>query len=616
VTGGTSSSSRLAHGLGADMARSEERAHEAVRRLTLVAATPLVRWLVILGAVITPAALCLAFLRAYAVNVPVYDEWRVVSMFAKLYDGTLTVMDVFKQHNEHIAAVPYAITLLLGYFTSYDTRVPMYLSWLVLCLISLLFHAMTNKIMSHRTWMVTVFIPIPWLLFGLRQWENLLLGIGISIMLANLLAILTFVLLGKTESFDIPFVTAIWCATLASFSFAHGLLIWPVGAVQLFVIRGFWGGLRRDRLFLVRLAVWSGAWIAVWSFYFLTFERALSDMHEANRRTMLEDPVQVVLYYVTALGAPLAHEGIEARLIGTALLTFMALAMGYLALFRRALLAEASVPVAVVLFALASAAAFMSGRVSLGLNQALASRYVSITTLAIVGLYILLLYGWQRRVRGGTYLVMLFVGMISFGMLAAYPRGNIEGQGLLGTRTTAAYYLATFDIQSDQNLAGVFPSPFLIRSLAPSLRENRLTVFRDLPTDLLKLPYADGATVGIIDAVNGLVVARQDNRAMLDRARDHTMTITGWAADGTARRAGRSVYLSIDGERMIPTIYGRERPEVAKMLETPSETGLGFLATFATAALGEGTHTITPVLVSADGSRLYLVGHVVTVDVR
>jgi len=132
---------------------------------------------------------------------------------------------------------PKGVELLLGGITKYDNVAEMYLiegCFFVTLVILLL--AFRDSI-ATRHWLL-LFVPVSLLIFSLRQHQNMLFGFQINFAFTQTFGVLSLFLLyvlGHSSLKKLAFVAALGSATVASFSTAQGLLVWPVGALQLFV---------------------------------------------------------------------------------------------------------------------------------------------------------------------------------------------------------------------------------------------------------------------------------------------------------------------------------------------------------------------------------------------
>jgi hypothetical protein len=186
--------------------------------------------------VLLPVALGFTYVRLFGVDVPHYDTWSMVPLFEKLSSGTLTVRDLFIQHNEHRIFFPRIAMLLLGTVTAFNNVAKMYLiqCCLLATLIALLL-AFRSSIRAN----LHFFVPIPFLVFTWGQIWNMLQAFQITLVFAQTFSVLTFYLLylsGYERLRKFAFPGALSTGTVASFSAAPGLLVWPVGLLQLLIL--------------------------------------------------------------------------------------------------------------------------------------------------------------------------------------------------------------------------------------------------------------------------------------------------------------------------------------------------------------------------------------------
>jgi len=198
--------------------------------------TPKKKGLLIFLLLMVPPVLLLIFIRLYGVNVLYGDDWAFVLVIEKLYAGNLTFGDLNGLHNEHRMLFPNLIMLLLVYLTDYNTIAAMYFSWGLVFIESILIFHMFRQDFGDSMSSLLKFLPVCWLLFSFRQFECILWGlVGIQIYLSALGFVASIYLLAKSDR--LPLVGALCAGIISSFSFANGLLVWPVGLIFLIVSR-------------------------------------------------------------------------------------------------------------------------------------------------------------------------------------------------------------------------------------------------------------------------------------------------------------------------------------------------------------------------------------------
>jgi uncharacterized Tic20 family protein len=135
---------------------------------------------------------------------------------------------------------PKSVELLLASITRYDSVAEMYL--ILICflatLLGLLLVFRGNIIGGNGGWQLLLFLPVSLLVFSLRQHENMLFGYQINFAFTQTFGVLAFFLLyasARRSSGRFAFLGAVVTGTVASFSTAQGLLVWPVGLLQLLI---------------------------------------------------------------------------------------------------------------------------------------------------------------------------------------------------------------------------------------------------------------------------------------------------------------------------------------------------------------------------------------------
>ena len=146
---------------------SPDRPKTALRRM---------RWVIVIVLCLLPAFIALMYIHSYGVNGVFWDEFSTVPLFEKYYDGTLAFRDFYAQHNEHRLLFPRLVMLPLGLATRFNTVAEMYVGWGFLCLSALPILFCCRRMHSDALTAYTAFIPAAWILFNLRQSENLLWG--------------------------------------------------------------------------------------------------------------------------------------------------------------------------------------------------------------------------------------------------------------------------------------------------------------------------------------------------------------------------------------------------------------------------------------------------------
>jgi len=325
---------------------------------------------------LAPLVLLIWAVWQYAVNVPFSDQWEFVPLLDKTYHGGLTFHDLWAQHNEHRLLFPEIIMLALACLTHWDIRYELALNLLLaLGIFAVLVHQV--KITGRKLglgglrWAVPVIALIT---FSLAQYQNWLWGWQLQMFL-NVLAALGGLVLLANETFRWRrFAFAALLGIVATYSFANGLLFWPVGLCILFVATT---GTKAGR---AALSGWTLVSVLTLVSYLYHFQKPEKHPPLNLVFKMPLDYVAYVLKYTGTLcvqygGGYGAADGGFALVFGLAALVAFGWAVGML-LRRRIADVRTLLPyIGMSLYSLVSALMTGVGRLGFGSNEALSSRY-------------------------------------------------------------------------------------------------------------------------------------------------------------------------------------------------------------------------------------------------
>jgi hypothetical protein len=423
--------------------------------------------------------------------------------------------------------------------------------------------------------------------------------------------VLALYLLVTSGSLGWRFALSVISGVVASFSFGSGLLVWPIGLVLILL------SLRlrieeSKRLYLKMASIWCLIGIFTFVGYYADYTSQGSLLRFLNR-----SPSYLYEFYSTYIGAPLSSDLNTAVGIGL-LLLLLYICVGIYALSRRPS-PQSSMQLfflSLMLFALLSGALVIVSRSHLGMATAIAHRYTEITAFGIIGLYLLMLslkfrYKYVKPLLLGA-LLFLVVG----GLFASFSHAIEYGKETRDSYNKAAYFVSTYEFQSDENLRKTLPWPHIVREWAPILEKYNLNVFSKPRLDPEKLALVEGSTLSGIETVNGRLFAEESTPIVINAQDEKTITISGWAVDQKAGRAAGGVFVNVDGQIDIPTLYGSDRQSVVDVFENSRYRYSGFWASFATSVLGEGEHTLSLKIVTADKKGHYKADQEIILEVR
>jgi hypothetical protein len=432
-----------------------------------------VSWLFVL----IPAALPYLYVRAFGVNVVFADAWDMVLVFRKFSSGRLAFADLYAQHVEHRMFFPRGAELLLGLLTRYNNVAEMYL------IVSCFLVTATVLLLAFRREIglpLIFFVPVALLIFSFRQYENMLFGFQISFAFTQTFGVLALYLLsssGRSNFGAYAFVAALGSATIASFSTAQGLLVWPAGLLGLLL-----GSVARPEK-KVLVGLWGIVGVAEWVAYFV-------DYHTPRGHPPLLDALGHIgtapEYFLTLLGSALFWQP-EHAYAGGLVIGCLALAM-FLATYGRGALREHPFWISLLFYSLFILATITLGRSGMfGVWQAAIARYTTFSILAVASVYAMLakmVFATRASVLRTVLLIALF-GTILLSAGISYRNGIEVGRAQEASRERAAHVLETYRSQPDARLAAtLYPRAETVRRRAPLLERLGYNVFSEpLPPD-------------------------------------------------------------------------------------------------------------------------------------
>jgi hypothetical protein len=174
----------------------------------------------------------LIFVVHYSVNMPYEDDWTVVPLIHSAIHGHLSFSDLWTLHDENRMLVPNAIFVALGVATHDDLIALTALSAVLFIATYFLFLLIfSSYIRRPLTPASVLLVGVLW--FSVAGWNNALWGFQLAwyLILFFLMAMMALLVFRRPRSLAFPM--AIVAAVLASWSFLHGLVLWPVGFICL-----------------------------------------------------------------------------------------------------------------------------------------------------------------------------------------------------------------------------------------------------------------------------------------------------------------------------------------------------------------------------------------------
>lgn len=366
----------------------------------------------------------------YGVNLPFWDEWDTPGLaIVQSARNEMTWRHWMGQHNESRTLFPRLLFVSLASLTNWNIKYEMLVTFLLACSISFsVYHLSKTTLNSSPRKRITCLILANLLIFSPMQWENWLWGLQAStfIPIASITASLAIIF--SQNPLLVKFLCSAVLATIATFSFANGMLCWIIIFPSL-----IWVASKSKR---------KVSWvIAGWLFLFsLNLAVYFYDYHKpGDHPSFLEalvHPVKTVAYFLSFLGSPLGfHDLFSNQIIGLVVLVLFSWSCFYfLGIKRNRKLLDRALPwLSIGGYTIVSGILTTSGRVGSGVEQSLASRYITFSTYGMVALiYLLVLIAKNlkdREIFGqfATKAIQRIIVFTTVAFLFVYPSNFILG---------------------------------------------------------------------------------------------------------------------------------------------------------------------------------------------
>lgn len=512
--------------------------------------------------------------------MPFWDAWEFMRALPAIEGGRYTLGDLFAFHNEHRIVTTRLVMMADLSFVSATGALSTAVMVAVLCGIGALLACVTAGRGRGAACAAALAIS---LMLSTEQWENYVSGFQVQFPLVDLFAIASIGGFVGAQCARTP--AGAWSLLAAALAF-DALAIGSMASGNLVAIA----------LLLVAIAMRTPpARAAAVLFPALAMSAAFAIHYPAPGNPPAHDPVGIVHFTLAYLGATLRAYPRAPVVLGAVLVALYAGMVG--ALVRRRLRGSLPDPVLVWLagvacFTICCALVTAVGRLELGLETAISSRY-SIQSLLFCGTVFLMLW----RTAGGAprasdlrlALSVAGLGLSAASTLAALPVAEWRARVADYDRVGSAFGSGVF---SDAAIAAVYPRPEAVRPAIDYMARRGLGPFSTRFAAIYRPPL--NAVAGRLDALPACSGAADAVQALGPGWTE----IDGWIAE--PRNPGEDGWvLAFDaGQHFLGyTRQSDERDDVAQVLKiVPTRLGYRVSLRRTAAAAGAGD-PVTLVLV-------------------
>jgi hypothetical protein len=418
------------------------------------------------------------FVTAYVIYVPanvlICDEWRFVPMIDALYNQQLSWRDIWAPLNEHRVVLIKLIFLGSALFLQMNTKVLMLASIVCLTLTSLMMYRYFITQVSHP-YTAFLYLPVHYILFSIRQWENFTMGIQLFFFAMILFLVASMLTMDKAlqKNKISLFFSSISLASLSS-------LFWGVGMVTFFLLILQFEFSRKTTLkktWHTRVVLYASALLAAYAFTY-------GMQKESNILYIFSHIQETATYCLINIGNTLIGEFSNNPILRVHMFFGFALTLLYIRVlwiyFRKKSIAENNMPIVAILFiffSLAMSLLLTYSRVHFGLIQAASSRYATVTMLGGAGLYMSLAYLWTCNKKYTlSYFAVLSLIVVGVGLSSVQESKMMEARKTYFENLVSVLYLPPKEM-TDEKLQPFNVSAEHMRKGIQILKHYKLNVY-------------------------------------------------------------------------------------------------------------------------------------------
>ncbi len=415
------------------------------------------------------------------VDAPRFDVWEVIVLLQRQEAVGLTIADLWHPHNEHRPVVARAVMLANIALSDWNHWNEL---WMLLAAVGthvlVLVRGLARDGVGGRVSTALAAIAIVTFVATPTQWENLLQGWQVTLVVGVLVASAALVLLSGGTTTWRRLGAAASLATLGTASFGSCLVVWPLGAMALWV--------RRQPGWTTQLLAWLVIGAVVSAAFLHGLEPNPAHPPPAPIFRSATALLRVMYGACLALALPVWYapevflaqpRTIDVWLLPAVGATGLAVAAACIAvhLWRGVEPRGDRWLLPALLIGLAAAAAGVTaiGRVGFGLHALTASRYIAFSALFWVGLVWLLTVASPWRSRGARLASTLVAAVIVLAGLRAWAdsRPYFESHFVGGSLARDA--LLRGDVG---DALALFPGGPVLDERQQFLKRHRLSLFR------------------------------------------------------------------------------------------------------------------------------------------
>jgi hypothetical protein len=414
--------------------------------------------------ILLPLILVIFFVYKYGITVPVLDQWELVPLLEKMHNHSLTATDLWAQHNEHRIIFPQIVMLFLARLSNWNIFVELYTNILLSTFIFLFILSILRNTSEVISPWLKIFVSM--MIFSMAQYGNWFWGWQIQMFMSVLGSVIAIWAANKWQGKAIGLIVVILAGILSSYSFNSGLLTWPA-VLFVFLLQKKW---KLKHIIILVLAC-----IVTVLLYYYNYTKPVN---HPPVLFFMSNPLIYTRYVLTYLGASLSRNYYLCPAVTIISLLLISLAIFNLRQFDRQKLCDLAPWLGLALYSCMAACMTGVGRAGMGWQQALASRYATISLFLPLSAGVLFWHvirfnaeiNQKKRMKGLFLIVIMLMFMISY--INNY-RSSIQDMKTTSTfySTLTARCLTQPQVVDDDTMKIIYPDPNLLRLRIKTLSE-------------------------------------------------------------------------------------------------------------------------------------------------
>ena len=406
-------------------------------------------YIIIIALTFIPILIYFIYICWGGVNIPLGDDWELLMYYDKIKNSNLNIFELlsllFSRHNEHRIFFPRIIAIPFLALTKWNVKGLMFLSFFIY-LVGYLFimkYFYKNTIKEDKS-KLFLSILITVILFSLKQEGNAVWGFQIAWYMIFTSVVISFYFLDKyfksknIKHIIIPIIFGI----IASFSSAHGLIIW-LSIFSLFIL----SVISREKNYYKTFISIILFGIVCFIIYFNNYNSLVGGQHPKFFSG------NIIKFFLHSVSSSIVYDKIS---MFSFVLIFLTIYITIYLIIKKKIL-ENAFPLLMLIYSYGFILSVTMSRASLGIENIY--RYMTITNLLSVSLFILYLNNFLYLINKCKYIALFKYLFIILSLIVFIDNINIFSNIKLASnhRKNLQYILRNYKSKNTSQLRMIYP---------------------------------------------------------------------------------------------------------------------------------------------------------------